>query len=128
VKGPSVGARFQVSSRQKVVAANSGRVTFVDTLTLNGTTVVIDHGFGLASVYAHLSNATVKPGEEVAKGQQIGQTGASGLAQAEEVYFEMRLHGAPVSPNEWWDDNWITDHVQNKTSYVQKSLIGAPGE
>ena len=128
VKGPAVGARFQVSSRQKVVAANSGRVTFVDTLPLNGTTVVIDHGFGLSSVYAHLSSATVKPGEEVAKGQQLGQTGASGIAQAEEVYFEMRLHGAPVSPNEWWDDNWITDHVQNKTSFVQKTLIGEPGE
>ena len=128
VKGPAVGARFQVSSRQKVVAANNGRVTFVDTLPLNGTTVVIDHGFGLASVYAHLSSANVKPGEEVAKGQQIGQTGSSGLAQSEEVYFEMRLHGVPVSPNEWWDDNWITDHVQNKTSFVQKTLIGEPGE
>jgi murein DD-endopeptidase MepM/ murein hydrolase activator NlpD len=128
VKGPAVGARFQVSSRQKVVAANNGRVTFVDTLPLNGTTVVIDHGFGLASVYAHLSSANVKPGEEVAKGQQIGQTGSSGLAQSEEVYFEMRLHGVPVSPNEWWDDNWITDHVQNKTSFVQKTIIGEPGE
>jgi murein DD-endopeptidase MepM/ murein hydrolase activator NlpD len=128
IKGPAVGARFQVSSRQKVVAANNGRVTFVDTLPLNGTTVVIDHGFGLASVYAHLSSASVKPGEEVAKGQQIGQTGTSGLAQSEEVYFEMRLHGVPVSPNEWWDDNWINDHVQNKTSFVQKTLIGEPGE
>ena len=128
IKGPAVGARFQVSSRQKVVAANNGRVTFVDTLPLNGTTVVIDHGFGLASVYAHLSSASVKPGEEVTKGQQIGQTGTSGLAQSEEVYFEMRLHGVPVSPNEWWDDTWITDHIQNKTSFVQKTLIGEPGE
>lgn len=128
VKGPAVGARFQVSSRQKVVAANNGRVTFVDTLPLNGTTVVIDHGFGLASVYAHLSSAAVKTGEEVVKGQPIGQTGTSGLAQSEEVYFEMRLHGVPVSPNEWWDDNWINDHIQNKTGFVQKTLIGEPGE
>ena len=128
IKGPTIGARFQVASRQKVVAANNGRVTFEDTLPLNGTTVVIDHGFGLSSVYAHLSSATVKPGEEVIKGQQIGQTGTSGLAQSEEVYFEMRLHGVPVSPNEWWDDTWINDHIQSKTGFVQKTLIGAPGE
>ncbi|MEY4667443.1 MAG: hypothetical protein RL518_142 [Pseudomonadota bacterium] len=128
VKGPAVGARFPVTTRQRVTAANSGRVTFVDTLPLNGTTVVIDHGFGLASVYAHLSSAQVKPGDEIAKGQGIGQTGTSGLAQSEEVYFELRVHGVPVSPNEWWDDTWIADHVQNKTAFVQRTLIGEPGE
>jgi murein DD-endopeptidase MepM/ murein hydrolase activator NlpD len=128
VKGPAVGARFQVTTRQKVAAANSGRIAFVDTLPLNGTTVIIDHGFGLASVYAHLSSAQVKPGDEVTKGQTIGQTGTSGLAQSEEVYFELRVHGVPVSPNEWWDDTWIHDHVQNKTVFVQRTLIGTPGE
>jgi murein DD-endopeptidase MepM/ murein hydrolase activator NlpD len=128
IKGPAVGARFQVSSRQKVVAANGGRVTFVDTLPLSGTTIVIDHGFGLASVYAHLSSADVRPGDEVRKAQSIGQTGTSGLAQSEEVYFELRLHGVPVSPNEWWDDTWIADHIQNKTAFAQRTLIGEPGE
>jgi len=128
IKGPAVGARFQVSSRQRIVATNSGRVSFVDTLPLSGTTIVIDHGFGLASVYAHLSSADVKPGDEVTKSQAIGQTGTSGLAQSEEVYFELRLHGVPVSPNEWWDDTWIADHVQNKTAFVQRTLIGEPGE
>jgi murein DD-endopeptidase MepM/ murein hydrolase activator NlpD len=128
LKGPAVGARFQVSTRQRVVAANSGRVSFVDTLPMNGITVIVDHGFGLATVYAHLSEATVKPGEEIAKGQQIGLTGSTGMAQAEEVYFETRLHGVPVSPNEWWDDTWVSDHIQNKTGFVQRSLIGEPGE
>jgi len=128
LKGPALGARFQVSTRQKVVAANSGRVTFIDTLPLSGTTLIVDHGFGLSSVYAHLSSALVKPGEEVAKGQPVGQTGSSGLAQSEEVYFELRLHGVPVSPNEWWDDSWIADHIQNKTAFVQRTLIGEPGE
>jgi septal ring factor EnvC (AmiA/AmiB activator) len=89
---------------------------------------VIDHGFGLASVYAHLSSADVKPGDEVTKGQTIGQTGTSGLAQSEEIYFELRLHGVAVSPNEWWDDTWISDHIQNKTAFVQRTLIGEPGE
>jgi septal ring factor EnvC (AmiA/AmiB activator) len=89
---------------------------------------VVDHGFGLSSVYAHLSGADVKPGDEVAKGQALGQTGTSGLAQSEEVYFELRLHGVAISPNEWWDDTWLGDHIQNKTAFVQRTLIGEPGE
>lgn len=128
LKGPAVGARFQVSTRQRVLAANSGRVSFVDTLPLNGVTAIVDHGFGLATVYAHLSETSVKPGDEVTKGQPIGLTGSTGLAQSEEVYFETRLHGVPVSPNEWWDETWVSDHIQNKTAFVQKTLIGEPGE
>lgn len=90
--------------------------------------MIIDHGFGLATVYAHLSDTNVKPGDEITRGQQIGMTGSTGLAQSEEVYFETRLHGVPVSPNEWWDDTWVNDHIQNKTAFVQKTLIGEPGE
>lgn len=128
IKGPALGARFQVSSRQKVVAANGGIVSFVDTLPVHGITVVVDHGFGLATVYAHLSEVSVKPGAEVAKGALIGTTGSTGLSASEEVYFETRLHGVTVSPNEWWDETWVNDHIQNKTSFVQRTLIGEPGE
>jgi murein DD-endopeptidase MepM/ murein hydrolase activator NlpD len=128
VKGPAVGARFQVSTRQRVLAANGGRVSFVSTLPLNGVTIVVDHGFGLATVYAHLTESNVKPGDEVTKGQPIGTTGTTGLSQTEEVYFEIRLHGVAVSPNEWWDETWVKDHIENKTSFVQKTLIGEPGE
>jgi len=127
-KGPAAGVRFQVSTRQRVVAANRGVVSFVDTLPLSGVTVVIDHGFGLSTVYAHLSEASVKGGEEVEKGRQIGLTGTTGLAQSEEVYFEVRLHGASVSPNEWWDDTWIKDHLENKVSFVERTLAGDSGE
>ena len=128
VKSPAAGSRFNVSSRSKVVAANSGRVAFVGDLILQGTTVVIDHGFGLATVYAHLSEAPVKVGDDVTKGQQIGKTGTSGLAQGEEVYFETRLHGVPVSPNEWWDETWVHDHIDKKVAFVQTDLVGGTGE
>jgi len=124
IKGASVGSRLPVSSRQKVLAANSGRVSFVRTLALNGNTVVIDHGFGLSTVYAHLSESTVKVGDEIAKGVPIGRTGATGFAQSEEVYFEMRLHGVPVSPNEWWDESWVADHITNKIAFVQRTVLG----
>ena len=124
LKGPSVGSRLTVSSRQKVLASNSGLVSFVGDLTLSGNTIVIDHGFGLSTVYAHLSEVSVKFGDEVQKGHTIGRTGTSGFSQSEEVYFEMRLHGVPVSPNEWWDESWITDHVTNKIAFVQRTVLG----
>ena len=110
------------------MAANGGRVSFVDTLPLHGVTVIVDHGFGLATVYAHLSESSVRPGDEVAKGQQVGTTGSTGLSQSEEAYFEIRLHGVPVSPNEWWDETWVNDHIQNKTSFVQRTLNAEPSK
>jgi murein DD-endopeptidase MepM/ murein hydrolase activator NlpD len=122
------GARFAVSARATVVAAQAGRVVLVANLGLLGTTVVIDHGCGLATVYAHLSETTVTQGSEVATGQAIGRTGSTGFATSEEVYFEMRVQGVAVSPNEWWDQNWVRDHIENKVSFVQRTLVGASGE
>jgi murein DD-endopeptidase MepM/ murein hydrolase activator NlpD len=118
LRGPASGARFPVSRRSSVVASNTGKVVFVGELGLLGNTVVIDHGFGLSSTYGHLSEIRVPRGASVQRGQEIGLTGNSGFAQSEEVYFEIRLHGVPVSPNEWWDQSWVTDHVENKVAFV----------
>lgn len=118
VRGPSSGVRFPVSRRTPVVAANNGSVVFIGTLGLLGNTIIVDHGFGLSSVYGHLSDVAVQRGTKVQRGQEIGKTGSTGLAQSEEVYFEMRIHGTPVSPNEWWDQSWVTDHIDNKVNFV----------
>jgi len=44
------------------------------------------------------------------------------------VYFEVRLHGVPVSPNEWWDESWVTDHIDNKVAFVRTEVVGGAGE
>lgn len=121
-RGPSSGVRFPVSRRTPVIASNSGVVVFIGELGLLGNTIVIDHGFGLSTVYGHLSDVSVQRGMKVTKSQPIGATGTSGLAQSEEVYFETRLHGVPVSPNEWWDETWVTDHIENKVAFVKRDL------
>jgi murein DD-endopeptidase MepM/ murein hydrolase activator NlpD len=118
VRGVSSGVRFPVSRRTPVIAANRGTVVFIGTLGLLGNTVIIDHGFGLSSLYAHLSDVGVQRGVTVERGQEIAKTGLTGLAQSEEVYFEIRVHGVPVSPNEWWDQSWVTDHIDNKVNFV----------
>ncbi|MCX6115796.1 MAG: M23 family metallopeptidase, partial [Proteobacteria bacterium] len=128
LKTTAAGARFSVSKRTSVVAANGGRVSFVGDLGLLGKTIVIDHGFGLATVYAHLSDIEVQSGATVSKGQAIAKTGSSGFALSEEVYFEVRLHGVPVSPNEWWDESWVTDHIENKLAFVRTEVVGGSSE
>lgn len=117
----SNGVRFPVNQRTPVVASNNGTVKFIGNLGCLGNTVVIDHGFGLATIYAHLSDINVQRGVEVKKGVEIAKTGVSGLASSEEVYFEVRLHGVPVSPNEWWDQSWVTDHLDNKVNFVVRN-------
>ena len=74
-----------------VQASNSGRVIFADSLGIYGLTVVIDHGQGLSSLYAHLSKIAVALDQEVQKGAEIGYTGQTGLAGGD--YTEAYIRG-----------------------------------
>ncbi len=99
------------TKQSPVTAANRGVVVFADPLTIYGNTVILDHGLGLQTLYAHLSSMEVKVGDEVAKGQELGRTGASGLAIGDHLHFEVLVHGVSVTPIEWWDARWIRDHI-----------------
>jgi murein DD-endopeptidase MepM/ murein hydrolase activator NlpD len=94
-----------------VPAANSGVVVFAAPLTIYGTTVVVDHGWGLQTLYAHLSSLAVKEGDKVEKGQELGRTGTTGLAVGDHLHYEVLIHGISVTPLEWWDARWIRDHI-----------------
>lgn len=105
-----------------VGAANAGTVVFAGPLGIYGNTVVIDHGMGLATLYGHLSSMSVGEGEAVQRGQNIGRTGATGLAGGDHLHVEFRLHGVPVYPIEWIDAHWIKDHVTDQFPFVAKQL------
>ncbi|HSE06932.1 MAG TPA: M23 family metallopeptidase [Methylomirabilota bacterium] len=94
-----------------IPAANSGVVVYAAPLTIYGNTVVVDHGWGLQTLYAHLSSLEVKEGDEVKKGQVLGKSGATGLALGDHLHFEVLIQGVSVTPVEWWDGKWIRDHV-----------------
>ena len=94
-----------------VPAANSGVVVFAGPLTIYGNAVVVDHGLGLQTLYAHLSSIAVKEGAEVRKGHELGRTGSSGLAVGDHLHYEVLIHGISVTPLEWWDAKWIRDHI-----------------
>ena len=63
-----------------------------------GKLVVVDHGNGLQTYYAHLSSLLVIPGEEVRRGQVIALSGSTGRATGPHMHYEVRLAGTPVNP------------------------------
>jgi murein DD-endopeptidase MepM/ murein hydrolase activator NlpD len=63
-----------------------------------GNHVIIDHGNGFATLYAHLNSIFVRPGENVARGQQVGSVGNTGNSTGPHLHFEIRYQGAPRNP------------------------------
>jgi murein DD-endopeptidase MepM/ murein hydrolase activator NlpD len=97
-----------------IVAGNRGKVLFADELGIYGNTVIIDHGMGVQSLYAHLSSIDVKVGDMVEKEQQIGRSGRTGMALGDHLHFTMLVNGSMVNPVEWWDAHWIEDRILRK--------------
>jgi murein DD-endopeptidase MepM/ murein hydrolase activator NlpD len=97
-----------------VVASNSGKVVYAGRLGIYGNCVVVDHGYTLQSIYGHLSRIAVKQGQSVNRGDELGRSGATGLAGGDHLHFAILLHGLPVSPVEWWDGHWIQDRLARK--------------
>jgi murein DD-endopeptidase MepM/ murein hydrolase activator NlpD len=97
-----------------VEAANDGVVVMAQYFGIYGNAVLIDHGCGVQTLYGHMSRLLVKPGEQVKRGQQIGVSGATGLAGGDHLHFTVLLDGVPVNPTEWWDPHWIHDRIEAK--------------
>ena len=81
--------------------------------------MVIDHGFGLFSLYAHLSSIGVETGARVNKNDTIGKTGVTGLAVGDHLHFGMMVNDTFVNPVEWWDSHWINDNILTKLKLVE---------
>ncbi|HKH70192.1 MAG TPA: M23 family metallopeptidase, partial [Vicinamibacterales bacterium] len=97
-----------------IVAANRGKVILAEELGIYGNCVIIDHGLGVQSLYAHLSSMDVKAGDMVEKEQQIGRSGMTGMAAGDHLHFTMLVNGTMVNPVEWWDAHWIEDRILRK--------------
>ena len=75
-----------------------GIVEFADWQSTFGKLVVIDHGNGLKTYYAHLSAFDVIPGQEVRRGQVLARSGTTGRSQGPHLHYEVHQGGAPVNP------------------------------
>jgi len=109
-----LGFDLAVTQHYPVDAANHGIVLFAGYLGIYGNTIILDHGYGLLSLYAHLSSIEVKTGEAVTLGQPIGKSGTTGLAAGDHLHFSLILHGEQVNPTEWWDPFWVKTRIKDK--------------
>jgi murein DD-endopeptidase MepM/ murein hydrolase activator NlpD len=109
-----LGFDLAKTTNAPVAAANHGKVIFAEELGIYGNTVVVDHGIGVQSLYAHLSSFAVKAGDDVKKGQTLGASGQTGLAGGDHLHFSMMVNGQFVNATEWWDPHWIEDRVMRK--------------
>jgi murein DD-endopeptidase MepM/ murein hydrolase activator NlpD len=111
-----LGFDLAVTSNVAIVAAQRGVVVHADYLGIYGNCVIVDHGLGVQTLYAHLSSIEVKPGDRVEKGQTLGRSGMTGLAGGDHLHFTMLVNGQAVNPVEWWDTKWMQDRVFRKVT------------
>ena len=97
-KSPHSGTDFRSPSGTPVHAISAGQAAMVSDLFYTGQTVVVDHGEGLFSLYAHLSRALVEQGQQVAAGDVLGEVGSTGRSTGAHLHLTVRLLGERVDP------------------------------
>jgi murein DD-endopeptidase MepM/ murein hydrolase activator NlpD len=102
-----------------VLAANRGRVVHAGWLGIYGNCVILDHGMGLQSLYAHLSSIEVNLGDLIDTDHRLGRSGATGLAGGDHLHFTMLLNGNAITPIDWWSAQWVQDRVMRKFREVE---------
>jgi murein DD-endopeptidase MepM/ murein hydrolase activator NlpD len=95
------GIDVKAAYGQEIQSAGGGTVVFSGEQRGYGTTVVVEHGNGLRTRYAHLSAALVQEGDQVSPGQALGRAGRSGRATGTHLHFEVTANGKPVNPADW---------------------------
>ena len=95
------GVDFAGAPGTAILAAANGVVAMVDRLQIRGNTTVIDHGWGLYTLYAHQDEILVAAGEAVESGQLIGTVGSTGRSTGPHLHWEVWVNGVNVDPMQW---------------------------
>lgn len=103
-----------------ITSSNSGKVVFAQSNGIYGNVPIVDHGFGLYTLYGHCSEVNVQEGDNVAAGQEIAKTGLSGYAMGDHLHFGILVQGIEVRPEEWMDSKWIADNI---TSVIEEAKV-----
>ncbi|MGH2817982.1 MAG: murein hydrolase activator EnvC family protein [Actinomycetota bacterium] len=95
------GIDIDGTTGEPVVASKSGRVILASSYSGYGNSVIIDHGGGFSTLYAHLSGFEVSGGQDVSQGEIIGRVGCTGSCTGDHLHFEVRVNGAPRDPMDY---------------------------
>lgn len=97
-RSPHAGIDFAGGPGTPIRASNHGVIVLAEPLYLTGNTVIVDYGSGLFSLFAHLSELRVQPGDVVAPDTIVGLVGATGRVTGPHLHWSVRLNGARVDP------------------------------
>lgn len=97
-RSPHSGTDFRSPAGTPIKTVSNGRVALVDTLFYTGKTVVVDHGEGLFSLYAHLSVTQVEEGHELMAGDVVGKVGSTGRSTGAHLHLTVKLLGERIDP------------------------------
>jgi len=105
-----------------IIASNPGKILYAAKNGIYGNMPLIDHGFGLATLYGHCSQILVRKGDEVTAGQMIARTGKTGLALGDHLHFGVLVHGIEVWPMDWMKSNWIHKNIDQVFKKADKII------
>lgn len=97
-RSPHSGVDLKATTGTPIRAANVGKVVMAKDLFFAGKTIILDHGLGLYTVYAHCSKMHAKLGDQVKQGEIIGEVGATGRVTGPHLHWACRINGARVNP------------------------------
>ncbi len=97
-RSPHKGVDMASPEGTAIKASNGAVVSLAEELLLSGNTVVLDHGWGVSTIYAHMRTVAVKEGQIVRRGQIIGEVGSTGRASGPHLHFGAEIRGASIDP------------------------------
>ncbi len=121
VKKHHAGIDFTAPRGTAIIATGNGTVTRVQRKKNGyGRNVIIDHGYGYSTLYAHMYSIDVEVGQKVIKGQEIGKVGSTGTSTAPHLHYEVRLNGKAINPIDYCLDGLSPSEYQE---LVNKAII-----
>ena len=106
-----LGLDWASIKNDSITISNGGNIIFKEYLGIYGNTIIINHGLGLGTIYAHTTNQFINIGDKVVKNQKIATTGTTGAVLGDHLHFGILVQGIEVNPIEWMDQNWIKTRI-----------------
>ena len=126
VKKHHKGIDFTAPRGTAIIATGNGKVIRVENKKYGyGKNVIIDHGYGFSTLYAHMFTTNVEVGDVVMKGQEIGKVGSTGTSTAPHLHYEVRVNGKAINPIDYVLDGLTPSEYQklvDKTSVENQSF------